>query len=187
MASRSGISKTAVTIGAVLTVGVILASCDEKDPASAAVIPAKIGGKTFHLEVAADDQVRLKGLGGRTHIEDDGGMIFAFPGSQVNVKSFIMRDCPINMDILYLNSAGRVLTTYTMLKEEPRKADGSEGKEGDWNSAGGIKYDERLKRYSSRFPTQFVIEIQEGMVAKLGVKEGDQVTFDVESLKRRAK
>lgn len=187
MALGTGFSKSAVIMAVVCVAGAMAAGCDEKDPAAAAVIPVKMAGKTFHLEVAADDQVRLKGLGGRTHIEDDGGMIFAFPGSQVSVKSFIMRDCPINMDILYLNSAGRVLTTYTMLKEEPRKADGSEGKEGDWTSAGGIRYDERLKRYSSRFPTQFVIEIQEGMVAKLGVKEGDQVTFDVESLKRRAK
>lgn len=162
----------------------VTAGCEEADPASAKVAPVKISGKTFHLEVAADAPTRMKGLGSRTHIEEDGGMIFVFPESQKAVQNFVMRDCPIAIDIIYLDSAGRVLTTHTMTPEPPRAEDGSEGKPGDMNNA---KYENRLKRYSSRFPSQFVIELREGTINRLGVKEGDQVVFDVAGLKRRAR
>lgn len=176
----------AVMVAAVVATAA-MCGCDDQNAASAKVMPVKIAGKTFYLEVAADESVRLKGLGQRTHIEDDGGMIFAFSPAQSGVKSFIMRDCPIPIDIMYLDGAGRVLTTYTMPPEEPRKADGSEGKAGDWDSKEGQAYDRRLKGYSSRFPTPFVIELQGGMISKLGVKEGDLVSFDISGLKKRAK
>ena len=55
------------------------------------------------------------------------------------------------------------------------------------SSEAGRKYDERLKKYSSRFPSQFVIELKAGTIDKLGVKEGDQVGFDTTALKRRAR
>ncbi|MFN7019934.1 MAG: DUF192 domain-containing protein [Phycisphaerales bacterium] len=162
----------------------LLAACDERSPSAADVIPVKIAGKTFYLEVAAEPDVRMKGLGGRTHIEEDGGMIFSFTPSQAGVQSFVMRDCPIPIDIIYLNGTGRVLTTYTMLPEPPRSEDGSEGRAGDMSNRA---YEERLKRYSSRFPSPFVIELREGTISRLGVKEGDQVTFDIAGLKKRTK
>jgi uncharacterized membrane protein (UPF0127 family) len=162
-----------------------LSGCDDKSAAAANVMPVKIKGKTFYLEVAAEDEVRMKGLGQRTHIEDDGGMIFAFTPQQTRVSGFIMRDCPIPIDIIYLDGAGRVLTTYAMVPEEPRKPD--EGAVGDWKSEAGQKYDHRLRSYSSRFPSPFVVELQGGMIAKLGVKEGDLVSFDIAGLKRRTK
>lgn len=171
----------------VLAGTVFMPGCDDKNPAAANVMPVKIAGRTFYLEVAAEDQVRMKGLGQRTHIEDDGGMIFSFTPSQTGVQSFIMRDCPIPIDIMYLDGAGRILTTHAMVPEDPRKPDGSEGKAGDWNSAAGRAYDKRLKGYSSRFPSPVVIEVQGGMIAKLGVKEGDQVSFDIAALKKRTK
>jgi len=167
------------------TAGLGAAGCDEQEGAvSANVVPVKIAGKTFHLELAADSPTRMKGLGSRTSIAEDGGMLFAFTPGQTTVQSFVMRDCPIDIDIMYLDGAGRVLTTYTMKAEEPRSKDGSEGKEGDLTN---FKYEERLKRYSSRFPSPFVIELRAGTIGRLGVKEGDQVIFDTADLKRRAR
>ena len=69
--------------------------CGETGKAGASVAPVKISGRTFHLEVAADDTVRITGLGQRKHIEDDGGMIFVFPGKEKELE-FVMRDCVIS-------------------------------------------------------------------------------------------
>jgi len=181
----------ALAIGVVMA-AMLVGACDETDPAAAKVIPVKVAGKKFYLEVAADDQVRMKGLGSRTHIEDDGGMIFSFTPGQTRVQTFVMRDCLTPIDIIYLDGAGRVLSTHTMPTEPPRAADGSEGKVGEFGTASGTapadKYEARLtKTYSSRFPSPFVIEVQEGTIKKLGVKEGDLISFDVSGLKRRTK
>ena len=143
-----------------------------------------VAGKKFTVDVAADDAVRMKGMGGRTSIAEDGGMIFVFPPSQSRIMGFVMRDCPIDIDILYLDGAGRVLSFYEMKKEKPRDDDGSEGKDGDM---GNVKYEGRLKQYSSRFRCTFAVELRAGSIAKLGVKEGNLLTFDVDGLKRIAK
>jgi len=189
MASFAG-PKRAMILGAA-ALSLAMSGCDEGDPVSADVVAVKIAGKTFYLELAADNAKRMKGLGGRKHIEDDGGMLFAFMPSQARVQSFLMRDCPIDMDILYCDGAGRVLTTHTMKAEAPRKTDGSEGKEGEYATGNPAnpsdKYEDRLPKYSSRFPSTFVIEIQAGMVKKLGVKEGDQIGMDAPVLKARAR
>jgi uncharacterized membrane protein (UPF0127 family) len=172
------------TLLLLLAVMMCASGCEETDSVNADVLPVKIAGHTFHLEVAADNTKRMKGLGGRTKIPSEGGMIFAFTPSQTRVQSFIMRDCPVDIDILYLDGAGRVLTMYTMKWEPPRNADGSEGKEGDMDN---MKYENRLKKYPSRFPSTFVVELAGGTIQKIGVKEGDQLVFDVAGLKRRAR
>lgn len=180
-----------LALALVTAAALVAGGCDEQEGAvSANVVPVKIAGKSFHVELAADEPTRMRGLGGRTTIAPDGGMLFVFPPSQVTVHDFVMRDCPIDIDILYLDGAGRVLTTYTM-KAEPRNPDGSEGKDGQLGRPGGDrpedKYEAKLKRYSSRFPSPFVIELAAGTINRLGVKEGDQVGFDTADLKRRAR
>jgi uncharacterized membrane protein (UPF0127 family) len=165
-----------LAVAAVVSFG-LLRGCDEKTSADVAAV--KIAGKPFHLEIAATDAVRFLGLGKRTHIEDDGGMIFVFTNAEK--RDFVMRDCPIPIDILYLDGSGRVLTTYTMTPEAPRGADEAEG------TPGGDAYNAKLKRYPSRFATQLVVELQGGMIPKLGVKEGDLVQLKAEELKKLAK
>jgi uncharacterized membrane protein (UPF0127 family) len=176
-----------VKIGAVvaLLMGVAVAmgtmrGCEEKTAAN--IAPVKIAGKQFYLEIVADQDKQFKGLGGRTHIDDDGGMLFVFPRAQQ--RSFVMRDCPIPIDILYLDGSGRVLSMHAM-QSEPARGDG----ETDLDSKTGTnkKYEDRLKPYPSRFPSQLVIELQGGMIQKLGVKEGDLVQMKAEELKKLAK
>jgi uncharacterized protein len=163
------------------------------DSPTAATLPVNGGttnvtikGKVYKLEVAADDVVRYKGLGGRTSIADDGGMIFAFPRSAWRVMGFVMRDCLVDIDILYLDGSGRVLTTYEMKAEPPRDPDPAkgEGKAGDKENG---PYEARLKQYSSRYPCAFAVELKAGSIKQLGVKEGDKLIFDIDGLKRIAK
>ena len=141
---------------------------------------AKIGGRTFHLEVADTDAVRMKGMGQRTHIEDDGGMLFVFPTPKVS--SFVMRDCPIPIDIIYLDQFGKVLAFYEMKPIAPRGP--GEGQPGEVNES----YEKRLSesKYDSRFPTQFVIEIKGGTLPSLKIKEGDKIDLPLQALKSRA-
>jgi uncharacterized membrane protein (UPF0127 family) len=155
-------------------------SCDHS--AGGNVQTVKIGGEWFHLEVAADDATRMRGLGGRTEIEKNGGMLFLF--TEPRRSAFVMRDCPIDIDIIYLSPEGRVLTTYAMKAEPPRGPD--EGQPGTFDNA---KYEGRLKQYDSRYPLQFAIELRGGRLAelKVPVKEGDKIDLPVDDLKKRAK
>lgn len=159
-------------------------------PAPAGMVPAQSGlpttpvrilGETFNLEIAADDLTRFRGLSGRTEIPPDGGMIFVFPDHLQTVHSFVMRDCPVPIDIAYLDAAGRVLRTHAMVPDPPRGP--GEGVPGQIVEA----YEQRLTRYSSRYPARFAVELKGGTIARLGLKEGEQIQFDVEGLKKKAK
>lgn len=173
-------SPIAIVCFAALGCATVMPGCDEK--ASSDLATVKIAGKTFHLEVAAFGEKRYLGLGKRNHIDDDGGMIFVF--RQPDVQNFVMRDCTIPIDILYLDGSGRVLTMHNMLPEAPRNADHTE----DADAQGENKlYDYRLKQYNSRYPSQIIIELQGGMIQKIGVKENDKVILDAEGLKKLAK
>ncbi|HYE02053.1 MAG TPA: DUF192 domain-containing protein [Phycisphaerales bacterium] len=165
---------------AVLVIGLVpalLGGCDEK--AAAGVAPVKVSGKTFFLEIADTDAKRFQGLSGRDHIEDDGGMLFVFPFPAV--QNFVMRDCRIPIDILYLDGGGRVLTTHEMQPDPPRGP--GEGKPGELSES----YEARLKKYPSRYPAQFVIELKGGSIRALKVAPGDLVELDAAGLKKLAK
>lgn len=133
-----------------------------------------IDGQHFFLEPALDQSTRIRGLGGRTTIEPAGGMIFVFPFK--NQLQFVMRDCETAIDIAFLDDTGRVVRMYEMPTEPSRREDESPG-----------AYEMRLKRYNSDFPVRYVVEVAPGTWQRLGVKPGDQFTFDVEGLKARAR
>lgn len=168
MAARRTLKLMTLLVAAIaVTLGVV--SCDEK--AGAAVEPVRIAGEWFHLEVAADDATRFKGLGGRDYIAPDGGMLFVFPSPQV--RAFVMRDCLVPIDIAYLDAAGRVVAMHEMHIEELRRPG-----ESDYD------YESRLKQYSSRFPAQFVVETAGGRLNEVGLKIGDRVGVNVRELRQ---
>ena len=162
----------------VLTVG--LPGCDEQT--AAGVERVHLGGKTFYLELSDDFQSRQKGLSGREHIEPNGGMLFVFPDEQVAVQNFVMRDCPIDIDIIFLDPNGRIIAMHEMKAEAPR-GDG----EGTAGGPTNFAYENRLKKYSSKFRAQFAIELAGGTLPSLDLKEGDQVDIDVRRLKDAAR
>jgi len=158
--------------------------CDEE--AGRDVAPVTIDGHTFHLELALDDETRMKGLSFRESIAEDGGMLFVFPNAAR--RAFVMRDCLADIDILFLDGAGRVVAMHHMPVEPPRdpqKGEGTFG--GDNTSRQTYQYENRLKRYSSRFSAQVAIELRGGWLDKLNVKEGDRIRLDLSGLKKRAR
>jgi uncharacterized membrane protein (UPF0127 family) len=148
-----------------------LASCAEQ--ARPGLERVVVKGSTFWVEGVFDDATRIKGLGGRDSIPEDGGMLFVFP--YTNMLEFVMRDCKIDIDIAFLDDSGRVVATHTM-KVEPQNPGESD-----------IDYENRLIRYPSRFASRFALELRAGTLDRLGVKPGDLLELDIESLKRRAK
>jgi uncharacterized membrane protein (UPF0127 family) len=160
--------------------------CDEAAGGDTALV--RIAGKPFHLELALDDKTRFQGLSNRTHIEPDGGKLFVFP--RPLITGFVMRDCPIPIDVIYLDQTGRIVAMHEMQPEPPRTeeekklAPRSPG-DPEWLWVND-QYEARLKQYPSRYAMQLVIELRGGTYKTLGIKEGDKVELDVEGLKRRA-
>jgi uncharacterized membrane protein (UPF0127 family) len=150
-----------------------------------------IAGREFNLELALDNETRFKGLSGRTEIPADGGMLFVFPDHLVNIQEFVMRDCLVPIDIIYLDGSGRIQTWYEMKPEPPRSEAERENKPPypgapAW-AAVNEAYEARLRRYSSRYPAQFVIELKGGTIASMNLQAGQKITLDTTTLKRRAR
>lgn len=126
-----------------------------------------IAGRTFELELALDNDARHQGLGGRESIPEDGGMLFVFPGAAQ--LQFIMRDCLVPIDLIYVGPSGRVVATHQMKVEPPGTPD------------------DEMTRYPSRWPAQFAIELRGGALDEIQVSPGDKVEMPLEALKRRAR
>ncbi len=145
----------------------VLAGCEEDFRTTDKTTRVRLGGKPFTLDLALDSETRIKGLSGRASIPEDGGMLFVFPDSQVQRQEFVMRDCPTTIDIIFLDRSRRVTASHAMLVEAPRKP------EEDLR-----QYEDRLKRYSSRFDAQYAIELKGGTLEKLTVKPGELIEVD---------
>jgi uncharacterized membrane protein (UPF0127 family) len=170
MASRSLILFALLPL---VAAALLLAPGCEETPPRAGAVKAVIKGKTFWLDPVLDEASRIKGLGDRDGLPDDGGMLFIFP--LPSVLQFVMRDCKFDIDIAFLDDSGRVLAMHTM-KMDPRKP-----------GEGDMEYEQRLARYSSRFATRVAVEVMGGTFAKLGLKVQDKIEVDLEALKGRVK
>jgi uncharacterized membrane protein (UPF0127 family) len=144
------------------------------EPLADTIIPVTIDGRTFNLELAADAESRTRGLMDRESIPDDGGMIFVFP--DVAMRSFWMKNCLTDMDILFLDGSGRVTAMHEMTIEPPQRPG-----ETEW------QYEWRLPGYSSLRPAQFAIELAPGTLRQLQVGRNDLIPLDLPDLKGRAR
>jgi uncharacterized membrane protein (UPF0127 family) len=133
----------------------------------------EIAGKQYKLDVAADMVARTNGLSHRTSIDDDGGMIFIFPDT--DMRSFWMKDCLVNMDLMFLDSQGRIVAMHEMAQEPPRREEETVA-----------QYEARLKRYTSGKRAQFAIELKAGSMKQLGLSLGQKLGLDLKRLKAMA-
>jgi len=117
-------------------------------PSGLPVVSMDVGGKTYQLEVAADDASREHGLMERDVLPADHGMIFVFPDEEP--RNFWMKHTRFPLDIVFADHAGRVVSVHTM---KP--------------------YD--LSDTPSDGPATFAIELNAGTAAT--VKPGDPLTI----------
>lgn len=119
-------------------------------------ININIKGQNFNLEVAKTLTQISRGLGGRASLSPNSGMIFVFKNPQI--LSFWMKDTLIPIDIIFLDSNGKIINFVTALPEPDTP-------------------DNKLKIYRSDSPASFTLELPAGTVQKLNLVSGDQINL----------
>lgn len=168
MAAR--ILNTHLIAPAAIVATALAAGCVGTELQDGGIYDATIAGKPFRLKVSSSPATRERGLGGVTDIPADGGMIFVFGAPAL--QTFWMYDCVTDMDIVYLDGLGYVTAIHTMSKEPLRRPDESVQ-----------DYGARLKRYPSRMPAQYVIELRAGRAKELGLQVQQKIELDRAALK----
>jgi uncharacterized membrane protein (UPF0127 family) len=165
-------------VGAVSLAALACSASEEPSPVEAEsnleTIAVRVAGETFEVEIAADSQTRMRGLSGRSEIGRNAGMLFVLPRPQE--FQMVMRDCPVPIDVAFLDSSGRVVAIHEMVPEPPRL--GGESPFG---------YEQRLPTYGSGVPVLFALETAGGRFAELGVQPGDRLHFAAQDLIARAR
>jgi uncharacterized membrane protein (UPF0127 family) len=136
--------------------------CNRATPPPAAsqgdVVRMPIGRETFTLEVADDVAEQRWGLMARESMPSDHGMIFVF--EEESPRDFWMKDTLIPLDIVYVDTAGKVVSVKQMKPrdETPVPSDGA---------------------------AMYAIELNQGAAQRAGVKAGDVLTIPKEILTRQ--
>jgi len=114
----------------------------------------ELRGHRIGVEIAADDATREHGLMDRTSMPADHGMLFVFPDSQP--RTFWMKNTLIPLDMLFFDADRRLVSIQA--NAQPCKA-------------------ASCALFPSNAPARYVLELNAGTAAKLGVHEGDVATF----------
>jgi uncharacterized protein len=132
-------------------------------------VPVLIHGQAFELELAVTPETRERGLMERRDLAPDGGMLFVFPDE--SPRRFWMKNTRVDLDIVYLDSAARVVSTATMRAEPSRAERETEA-----------QYEQRLPFYASAAPARFAIEFCSGTLDLLRLAPGDRLDLDLPQL-----
>jgi len=162
-----------VVLAAAVATIVLLRGCDDQ---TTGTFTTQLGGQWFTLETAIDKETQRVGLANRESIANDGGMIFIF--DEDIERNFWMLDCTCDMDIIYVDRAGHVVSSFTMKQLPPQQPDESRP-----------IYEERVRRdgsYPSGGKARYVIELRAGKVRELGLRRGDTLDLDLKRLKTLA-
>lgn len=130
----------------------LCAACASAEPM------VELRGERFVVELALTREEQARGLMFRDSLPQDHGMLFVFPSEAP--RSFWMRNTRIPLDILYFD---RELALVSMQQNaRPCAVPPCPG-------------------YPSEGPAQYVLEINAGKAAELGVEKGDvlELLFDL--------
>jgi uncharacterized membrane protein (UPF0127 family) len=117
----------------------------------------ELGGKTFRVEIADSTDEQALGLMFRDSMPADEGMIFIFPNEAP--RSFWMKNTRIPLDIMYFDKNLKLVSISA--DTPPCRVS-------------------RCPSYPSIAPAQYVLELNAGMAARLGVEVGDTLTLDLD-------
>ena len=108
------------------------------------------GSAVFSVEIADDPLERARGLMFRESLSRTDGMLFVFP--KAAPRSFWMMNTLIPLDIIFFDAAGQLVSISENAEPKtltPRESTGS---------------------------SQYVLEIQGGLAARLGIGAGSQLS-----------
>lgn len=117
-----------------------------------------IKGHDYQLETASNPIAQAKGLSNRTSLCGNCGMIFIFPTE--STLTFWMKDTLIPLDLIWLNSDGlvvKIITAQPQLNTPTYK----------------------LATYRNDQPAKYVIELNQGEAARIGLIIGETVNLDL--------
>ena len=123
--------------------------------ASARTPWVEVGGERFQVEVADDDAERARGLMFRDAMADDHNMLFIHDRQEP--QAYWMKNTRIPLDILYFDRDRRLVSQQ---RDVPPCSAG-----------------DRCPPYPSRAPAQYVLELNAGQAARLGLQDGALLTF----------
>lgn len=112
----------------------------------------------FEVEIARNSEEQMKGLMGRSYLEDNKGMIFLYDKPQhINMW---MKNTKISLDMLFIREDGVIVRISQ--KAEPYS----------------------LRSIPSGEPVIAVLELNGGISQRLGIKPGDKIEFSSFSLQK---
>ena len=155
---------------AALALAAALAGCAQDDdppapPTARESIPFDVEGRlsfvregdtlrTIDIEVADTDSTRQRGLMERTSIPPDTGMLFVFPRAEQ--QAFYMANTPRSLDIQFYGPDSTLLNVAENTTPFSTENVFSEG------------------------AAQFVVEVPAGYTRRIGLVEGDRITWSVD-------
>ena len=99
----------------------LVAACGDAQSTQTLTIETRGGPVQFTIEFQQTPEELARGLMFREELGRNRGMLFDF-GEPREVTMW-MKNTLIDLDILYLDGAGRVVQTYTMKAQEPQRED----------------------------------------------------------------
>lgn len=117
----------------------------------------ELKGKRFTVEVAESREKQSLGLMFRESMPDDHGMVFIFPAE--GMRSFWMKNTKIPLDIFYFDEDLKLVS----VSENTTPCRSS-----------------RCPGYPSTGPAKYVLELNAGKAAELGVKSGDELKLHLD-------
>jgi len=114
-------------------------------------------GERFTVELADSSEKQSLGLMYRDKMDDDHGMLFLFPAE--GMRSFWMKNTRIPLDIFYFDSNLKLVS----VAENARPCRTA-----------------RCPSYPSTGPAKYVLELNAGKAAELGVQKGDVLELRID-------
>lgn len=114
----------------------------------------EVGGQRYHVEIADEHEERRQGLMFVDELAPDAGMLFVW--RRAAPRSFWMRNTRIPLDIVYIGPDRRIVA---------------------WSLDTPPCRTTSCPSYPSGAPAQYVLEVNAGEMARLGVEIGDRVRF----------
>jgi uncharacterized membrane protein (UPF0127 family) len=130
--------------------GLALAGC-----ASGTGLWVELGGQRYAIEIADDDAERARGLMFRDELAADHGMLFIHERQEP--LAYWMKNTKIPLDILYFDDA---LKLVSQQRDVPPCSLG-----------------DRCPPYPSDAPARYVLELNAGEAARIGLKDGAELKF----------
>ena len=133
----------------------LLASCLGSGCAGASQPWVEVGGQRYSIEVSDDDAERARGLMFRDTMGSDQGMLFIHDAEEP--QAYWMKNTKIPLDILYFDASRKLVAQQ---RDVPPCSLG-----------------DACPSYPSDAPARYVLELNAGEAARLGLKDGTEMKF----------